>query len=78
MLLSRQAAPPPQPMFSPEFLAEDHGTRIIIITATITGVFFLAVFLRVYVRAVMLKTVGWDDDMVSEAFVVEVLEENEC
>jgi hypothetical protein len=38
----------------------------------------LAVFLRVYVRAVMLKTVGWDDDMVSEAFIVEVLEENEC
>jgi hypothetical protein len=76
MLLPRQAAPPPLPMLSPEFLAEDHGTRIIIITATITGVSFLAVFLRVYVRAVMLKTVGWDDYTVSEPFLFAELSAN--
>jgi hypothetical protein len=71
MLLSRQAAPPPQPMFSPEFLAVDHGTRMIIIIAKIKGVSSLVVFFGVYVKAVMLKTVGWNDYMVSEPTPVE-------
>jgi hypothetical protein len=62
-------------MFSPEFLAVDHGTRMIIITATIAGVSFLVVFFRVYVKAVMLKTVGWNDYMVSEPSLAE---ENDC
>jgi len=53
------------PVLSRDFLAEDHGTRIIIITVVITGVSFLVVSLRVYVRAVMLKTVGSDDYTVS-------------
>jgi hypothetical protein len=67
MLLPQQV-PPPMPVLSPEFLAEDHGTRIIIVTAVITGVSFLVVFLRVYVRAVMLKTVESDDFTVSKHF----------
>lgn len=65
MILPRQT-PPPMPVLSPEFLAENHGTRIIIITSVITGVSFLVVFLRVYVRAVMLKTVGSDDYTVCD------------
>ena len=71
MLLSRQAAPPPQPLFSPEFLAVDHGTRMIIIKAKIKGVSSMVAFLRVYVKAVMVKTVGWNDYMVSEPSPVE-------
>jgi hypothetical protein len=74
MLLPRQA-PPPMPALSPEFLAENHGTRIIIITSVITGVSFLAVFLRVYVRAVMLKTVGSDDYTVCDHVLTA---QNEC
>ena len=66
MLLPRQVPPPVMAELSPEFLAENHGPRIIIITATITGVSFLVVFLRVYVRAVMLKKVGSDDYTVSQ------------
>lgn len=58
-------------MISPEFAAEDHGKRILAITGTITGVSFLVVFLRVYVRAVMLKTVGSDDYTVSEYLLAE-------
>ncbi len=45
--------------------------RIITITAVITGVSFLAVSLRVYVRAVLLKTVGSDDYTVSKLVLVE-------
>jgi len=60
MFLARQA-PPPLPMISPEFAAEDHGKRILAITGTITGVSLAVVVLRVYVRAVMLKTLGSDD-----------------
>ncbi|KAH8773235.1 hypothetical protein BGZ57DRAFT_983707 [Hyaloscypha finlandica] len=67
MLLSRQAAPPPQPLFSPEFLAVDHGTRMIIIKAKIKGVSSMVAFLRVYVKAVMVKTVGWNDYMIMAA-----------
>ena len=59
------------PVLSREFLAEDHGTRIIIITAAITGISFLVVSLRVYVRAVMLKNVGSDDYTVSKFVLVE-------
>jgi len=70
MLLPRQARPP-MPVLSRDFLAEDHGTRIIILTAVITGVSFLVVSLRVYVRAVMLKTVGSDDYTVSKLVLVE-------
>jgi hypothetical protein len=70
MLLPRQARPP-VPVLSRDFLAEDHGTRIIILTAVITGVSFLVVFLRVYVRAVTLKTVGSDDYTVSKLVLVE-------
>jgi hypothetical protein len=66
MLLPRQPPPGPMPALSPEFLAENNGPRIIIITSTITGISFLVVFLRVYVRAVMLKTVGSDDYTVSQ------------
>ena len=41
------------------------------ITAVITGVSFLVVSLRVYVRAVMLKNVGSDDYTVSKLVLVE-------
>ncbi len=41
------------------------------ITAAITGVFFLVVSLRVYVRAVMLKNVDSDDYTVSKVVLVE-------
>ena len=70
MLLPLQP-PPLVPVFSREFLAEDHATRIIIINAVITGVSFLVVSLRVYVRAVMLKSVGSDDYTVSKLVLVE-------
>jgi hypothetical protein len=70
-MLLRQQARPPTPMLSREFLTEDHGTRIIIIMAVITGVSFLVVSLRFYVRAVMLKTVGSDDYTVSKLVLVE-------
>ncbi|PMD44631.1 hypothetical protein L207DRAFT_579565 [Hyaloscypha variabilis F] len=69
MLLPRQPPPGPMPALSPEFLAENNGPRIIIITSTITGISFLVVFLRVYVRAVMLKTVGSDDYTMIAAMV---------
>lgn len=58
------------PVLSPEFLAENHGTRIITITAVMTGASGLAVFLRMYVRAVMLKKVGSDDYTVSKHSLV--------
>lgn len=41
------------------------------ITAAITGVSFLVVSLRVYVRAVMLKNVESDDYTVSKLVLVE-------
>lgn len=53
------------PILTPEVAAENHGMRIIVITAVITGVSFVVVSLRVYVRVVMLKTVGSDDYAVS-------------
>ncbi|PMD25498.1 hypothetical protein NA56DRAFT_699435 [Hyaloscypha hepaticicola] len=60
MHLPRQASPPIL-VLPREFPAENQGTRIIMITAAITGVSFLVVSLRVYVRAVMLKNVESDD-----------------
>jgi hypothetical protein len=59
------------PLLSREFPAEDQGTRIIMITAVITGVSFLVVSLRVYVRAVMLKNVESDDYTVSKLVLLE-------
>jgi len=44
---------------------------MIIIKAKIKGVSSMVAFLRVYVKAVMLKTVGWNDYMVSEPSPVE-------
>jgi hypothetical protein len=58
-------------VFSPEFLAEGHGTMIITVTAVITGVSFLVVILRVYVRAVMLQTIGSDDYTVGKIVLIE-------
>jgi hypothetical protein len=65
MFLARQALPP-MPMISPAYAAEDHGKRILAITGTITGVSLVVVSMRIYVRAVMLKTFGSDDYTVSE------------
>jgi hypothetical protein len=48
----------PMPMVSLAFAAENHGARIIAITGAMTGVSFLVVFLRIYVRPVMLRTMG--------------------
>ncbi|KAH6679760.1 hypothetical protein B0J14DRAFT_305982 [Halenospora varia] len=59
MYLARQAPPPP-PDFGPNAL-ESHGKMILGITGGFTAFATLVVALRMYVRAVILKTMGPDD-----------------
>jgi len=68
MYLARQALGPPN--FGPVD-PESHGKTIISITGFFTGFAIAVVLARLYVRAVMLKTVGIDDYIMIVAMVSE-------
>ena len=59
--LSRQeGGPPPMPVRSPEYLAENQASQLLAVTGPLFALSTLAVLLRFYVRIFMLKMFGWD------------------
>ncbi|KAF2024509.1 hypothetical protein EK21DRAFT_94032 [Setomelanomma holmii] len=68
-LLARQAPPmPPRP--PQEYLDENLAPKMLAVDGTIFGLAMLCVLLRIYVRAVMLKTFGVDDWIMMLAAVL--------
>lgn len=67
MIIARQSAAA-SPAFPP-VSNESHGSQILGIIGSFTTCAFLAVIARLYVRAVMLKTVGYDDYFMVLAMV---------
>jgi hypothetical protein len=47
----------------------NHGPKLIASTAVVTAFAFIAVVLRMYVRVVVIKAVGWDDKFTVLAMV---------
>jgi hypothetical protein len=58
--LSPRQAPPLPPPPSKEYLEENLAPRMLAVDGTIFGLAILCVLLRIYVRAIVLKTVGID------------------
>ncbi|KAH7398467.1 hypothetical protein BKA66DRAFT_592425 [Pyrenochaeta sp. MPI-SDFR-AT-0127] len=64
-LVSRQdGGPPPVPLPSPEYLAENQAARLVAVEGSLYALSATAVLMRFYVRIFMLKTFGWDDWMM--------------
>lgn len=47
----------------------NHGPKLLAATGVVTAFAFIAVVLRMYVKAVMIKSVGWDDKFIVMAMV---------
>lgn len=64
-LLERQGPGPLPPPPSSEYLSENLAPRMLAVDGIIFGLALLCVILRVYVRALMLKTFGIDGESTS-------------
>jgi hypothetical protein len=63
ILVMRQAeGPPPMPLRSPEYMAENLAPHLLAITISLTALALITVVARFWVRIVILKTFGWDGE----------------
>jgi len=63
ILVMRQAGgPPPMPLRSPEYLAENLAPHLLAITISLTVLALITVVARFWVRVFILKTFGWDGE----------------
>ncbi|KAF2228225.1 hypothetical protein BDZ85DRAFT_187943 [Elsinoe ampelina] len=72
-LVARQGPPPtPGPPRSAEYLAESHASNILGLIGFFTVAIIITMILRLYVRKVLLKSVGSDDIVMAVATVCAV------
>jgi len=51
----------------------NHGPKLLAATGVVTAAAFISVVLRMYVRAVMIKSVGWDDKFIVMAMILSLI-----
>lgn len=62
-LMARQAGePPPTPLRSPEYMAENLAPHLLAVTGTLFALAMITVLARFYMRVGQMKTFGWDGE----------------
>jgi len=62
-------SPTPAPLAGWDLPDDNHGPRLIAATAVVTMMALISVILRIWVRAGIIKSVGWDDRFIVLAMV---------